>query len=55
MGTLEQEEQEKEVKKVRRTMILKYGLAFAGWTAVALLSIGLLVFVVLILIGKVHI
>lgn len=54
MGTLEQEEQEKEVKEIRRKMILRYGLAFAGWTAAALLGIGLLVAVVLFVLGVLH-
>lgn len=50
-----QEELEKDIEKARRNMIRNYGLAFAAWTVAALLSIGLLVFVVLILMGKVHI
>ena len=50
-----QEELEKDIEKARRNMIINYGLAFAAWTAAALVSIGLLVFVVLILMGKVHI
>lgn len=52
--SLNREEQEKEAEKARKKEIAKLGLSFLAWVAAALISIGLLVFVLLILFGVVR-
>lgn len=43
-NNLQQDEQEKEAKKARIKMAVKYGLAFVTWTAAAIAIIAAMIY-----------